>query len=625
MVSRSACLLAAVLGGFALVTATQAAATTVLDAGFDSGTEGFMYADDTFRATAQPEYASGVWDQFLGVGGSGAIMVTLGGVDELTVIGMSGGWSGSFTVGVAEELELSLRYTLSQSADYASSETSQIIAALDGTQLGGLGSDYADQIRGDGVGGSPISTGWGYYVVNLGTLQPGMYELTIGAYNNQKTLLSEQTDVLIDDVKIASPVGVSVVDGDCVVPDADLDAILAIDPVSGDRRLVSADGRGSGSHLAFPRAVNFEMSGQIIVVDSQLQAVLRVDPNTGDRSVVSDAVTGTGPVLDTPYDVQIEPNGTLIVSDVSENLLDPAIFAIDPTTGDRTIISSAAVGTGETLVRPSDLRLDANGDVLVADGNGGSPPDTVLRVDRTTGNRSYVSQTLVGTGPDFNDLSGITLGATGEIYVTDVTLKAALEVDPVTGDRTIIADPTTGTGPAIGQYLSIDTEADGDLIVVDVPMKKLVSINPVTLVRTEVSGMSVGGGPLFANPRDVTVAPTCFGAGGDTDGDLLCDDVDPCMFFANTPAATDTSGDGIPDECTCADADGNGFVTSTDLVSINLCVQNNSLCDQTQIDTNNDGATTSVDVVGANVVANGAPVYTLTCERRPEGTPPPQP
>jgi hypothetical protein len=625
MVSRSAFLLAAVVGGFALVAATQAAATTVLDANFDSSTEGFSYSDDTFRATAQPDYASGVWDQFLGVGGSGAITVALGGVDELTVVGMSGGWSGSFTVGVAEELELTLRYSLTQSGDYEATEKSQVIVALDGTQLGGLGGDYADEIRGDGIGGSSITTGWGYYVVNLGTLQPGTYDLTLGSYNSQKTLSSEQTDVLIDDVKVASPAGVSVIDGDCLVPDADLDALLAIDPVNGDRRLVSGDGRGSGGHLAFPRAVDFEMNGQIIVVDSGLKAVLRVDPVTGDRTVVSDAVTGTGPLLDTPYDVQIEPDGTLIVSDVSEILLDPAIFAIDPTTGDRTIISSAAVGTGETLVRPSDLHLDTNGDVLVADGNGGSPPDTLLRVDRTTGDRSYVSQTLVGTGPDFSDLSGVTLGGTGEIYVTDVTLKAVFEVDPLTGDRTIIADPTTGTGAAIGQYLSIDTETDGDLIVVDVPLKNVASINPATLDRTVVSGMGVGGGPLFRDPRDVSIAPTCFGAGGDTDGDLLCDDVDPCMFFANTPGAADTNLDGIPDECQCADANGDGIISSTDLVPMNLCASNNSLCDQSLVDANGDGITSSTDLVPTNLVASGAPAYNLTCERRPEGTPPPQP
>lgn len=624
MVLRAAFLLAAVVGGFGLMAAAPAAATTVLEANFDSDTEGFTYADDTFRATAQPAYASGAWDQFAGVGGSGAITVVLGDIDELTVIGMSGGWSGSFTVGIAEELELTLRYTLSQTGDYEASEVSQVIAALDGALLPGLGVDYTDQVMGDGNGGPPLSTGWGYYAINLGTLQPGTYDLTIGGYNSSKTTASERTDILIDDVKVESPAAIPVIGGDCVVPDGDLDAVLAIDPLNGDRTVVSSIGRGSGPLLAFPRAVDFEMDGKIIVVDELLQAVLRVDPITGDRTVVSDAVTGTGPLLDSPYDVQIDLGGNLIVSDVSEVLLNPAIFSIDPVTGDRTIISSASVGVGETLVRPSDLRLDANGDVLVADGDGGVPPDTVLRVDRTTGDRSFVSQTLVGTGPDFDNLSGITFGTGGEIYVTDVPLKATFEVDPVTGNRTIISDPITGIGAPIGQYWSIDTEADGDLIAVDIPMQNIVSIDPATGDRTVVSGMGVGGGPFFINPRDVSVVPGCFGAGGDTDGDLLCDNVDPCIFFPNTPGAPDADGDGIPDECLCGDSTGNGVIGSTDIPAMNACASNQSLCDPDRIDSDDNGLTQSQDIVPVNNVANGrAAPYTLRCALRPEGTPAP--
>jgi len=116
-------------------------------------------------------------------------------------------------------------------------------------------------------------------------------------------------------------------------------------------------------------------------------------------------------------------------------------------------------------------------------------------------------------------------------------------------------------------------------------------------------------------------ASTC--AGGDSDGDQICDDVDPCRFFANTPGAVDSSGDGIPDECQCGDANDDGAVTSADLVPINDCAQDNNLCDQTLVDANDDGVTASVDIVIANTVANGAPAYILVCARRPEGTPAP--
>ena len=64
----------------------------MLAASFDSGADGFAYADDAFRGTAQPDYASGAWIASGGHQG-GALQVSLGGIDTEIVTGMSGGWS----------------------------------------------------------------------------------------------------------------------------------------------------------------------------------------------------------------------------------------------------------------------------------------------------------------------------------------------------------------------------------------------------------------------------------------------------------------------------------------------------------------------------------------------------
>ncbi len=79
--------------------------------------------------------------------------------------------------------------------------------------------------------------------------------------------------------------------------------------------------------------------------------------------------------------------------------------------------------------------------------------------------------------------------------------------------------------------------------------------------------------------------------GGDTDGDTLCDDLDPCKSFANTlPLVISNFFSGIPDECLCGDFDGDGFYSATDADLINRV---SSFLD---------------------------PAYALTCGRRPEGT-----
>src|SRR5262249_62282802 len=111
---RPATLFAATYGRSIYSIALQASpATTVLEAHFDTDADGFVYADDGFRGTAQPAYASGTR---LATGGftGGALQVLLGGIDNATILNMSAGWSHSFTLPSAGRVQLSLRFNLTQ-------------------------------------------------------------------------------------------------------------------------------------------------------------------------------------------------------------------------------------------------------------------------------------------------------------------------------------------------------------------------------------------------------------------------------------------------------------------------------------------------------------------------------
>ena len=181
----------------------------VLNESFDSDAGPFSYQDDTFRGTVQPAYASGIWTASGGFSGGG-LSVVLGQLDDDDINGMSGGWQTSFTLALAQELELSFRYNLTQTSEYESDELSQVMATLDGVALAGQGPDYIAQITGNGNGGSSESTGWVLFTLNLGTLDPGNHTLTIGGYNNKKTYNNESTEVLIDDVLVEGSGGCSV-------------------------------------------------------------------------------------------------------------------------------------------------------------------------------------------------------------------------------------------------------------------------------------------------------------------------------------------------------------------------------------------------------------------------------
>jgi len=174
----------------------------LLKANFDADDDGFTYVDDLFRNTSEPSYAHGVHIKSGGFTG-GALRVTLGGINDAGILGMSGGWKRSFTLNASTEVVLSFLYNLTQASDYESDEYSQVLVSVAGTLYGQGSNDYVAQITGNGNGGSVETTGWQSFEVSLGTLTPGNYTLAIGGYNNKKTYNNESTEVLIDEVQVA--------------------------------------------------------------------------------------------------------------------------------------------------------------------------------------------------------------------------------------------------------------------------------------------------------------------------------------------------------------------------------------------------------------------------------------
>jgi hypothetical protein len=170
----------------------------ILEARFDAGADGFEYVDNPFRSTVNAAYASGTWIPSGGFRG-GALRVSLGGLDNNTVVGMSGGWRTTFDLPAPTRLLFYVRATLTQSPYYETDEKSELLVSVDGVLRGASG-DYLAQIVGDGNTGGALSTGWRLYGVNLGTLPAGPHTLVIGGFNSKKTEVGESSTVLIDDV-----------------------------------------------------------------------------------------------------------------------------------------------------------------------------------------------------------------------------------------------------------------------------------------------------------------------------------------------------------------------------------------------------------------------------------------
>ena len=178
--------------------------TILVDARFDSGSDGFAYRDDTFRGTTQPGYASGSHVTSGGASG-GALRVRLGGIDNNDITGMSGGWRRTFTLAEPAKVTLAFKYKVVQTPNYEADEFSQIMATIDGQPLGHFpGADHFVNIAGDGDGGPNRVVDWHAPSISLGVLAAGTHTLIFGGYNNKKTDSNESTDSFIDEVKVVA-------------------------------------------------------------------------------------------------------------------------------------------------------------------------------------------------------------------------------------------------------------------------------------------------------------------------------------------------------------------------------------------------------------------------------------
>ncbi len=170
----------------------------IIESHFDADEEGFVLEEDSFRNTSNPEFASG---SYLPTGGfnGGGLQVLLGNTNNADILGMSGGWSRSFSLDAPQRVSLSFRYNLVQAANYETDEFSEALLALDGVPVIANGNEFLARITGNGNGGPAQTSGWVEVNLDLGTLI-GDHTITIGTFNNKKTYFDESTEIFIDDV-----------------------------------------------------------------------------------------------------------------------------------------------------------------------------------------------------------------------------------------------------------------------------------------------------------------------------------------------------------------------------------------------------------------------------------------
>jgi hypothetical protein len=225
-----------------------------------------------------------------------------------------------------------------------------------------------------------------------------------------------------------------------------------------------------------------------------------VDPVTGNRTILSDNTHGIGPAFTAVGGVSLLPNGDLLVGDGNSftSLKQSRLIEVDPATGNRTILSGSGVGTGPDFQTVLSGLPYGNSIIAVDQQSQG----TLFSVDPTTGNRTILSGNGVGSGPVFSASGTAILGTSAVVAVRSA--NQLLSVDLTTGDRTIFSGPTVGTGPSFNVPVAVTLGSAGSLIADDT--SAIYRVDPSTGNRTIISSATVGSGPIWSagNPYGLT-------------------------------------------------------------------------------------------------------------------------
>jgi hypothetical protein len=234
--------------------------------------------------------------------------------------------------------------------------------------------------------------------------------------------------------------------------------VIRVDPDTGARStvsLTSAAGNfpAAGPSFFSPHGIAVESNGQILVTDRGLHAVVRVDPVSGARTVLSSlAVPPAGGLgFVGVNDLALDATGQILVSD-EQGQAGPngrgVIFRVDPTTGRRFVVTANGYNPpGNWLTIPQGIDVDSRGRVLVANPDLLTPAGPgVLAVDPVSGQRSTITNLFTQPGPPAftvpEDVAHDPAG--GSIYAIDNrgatnNVTGVLRVRRRGGTRTIVS------------------------------------------------------------------------------------------------------------------------------------------------------------------------------------------
>ncbi len=194
----------------------------------------------------------------------------------------------------------------------------------------------------------------------------------------------------------------------------------------------STDGTGTAAKFKEPYGITYDGSGNLYVADMGNNEIRKIVISSavvttlaGSTTAGSANGTGTAARFNYPFGLTTDGKGNLYVADYANNEIRQIVISSGVVTtlaGSTTASSADGIGTAAGFSIPYDVVCDGNGNLYVADGGNqeirkiviSSASVTTLAGSTTAGNGNGT-----GTAASFHQPSGITIDASGNLYVAD--------------------------------------------------------------------------------------------------------------------------------------------------------------------------------------------------------------
>ena len=329
-----------------------------------------------------------------------------------------------------------------------------------------------------------------------------------------------------------------------------------------------------------PGAVAVDPMGNVIVSATFMNRVFKIDTSGKFSVLAGNGASGfagdNGPAntsqLAGPWGVAVDKFGNVFIVDTGNQRIRrvDAVSGVITTVAGNGVYSFSGDGgpaTNASLWDPQGVGTDGAGNIYIADyGN-----NRIRRVDASTGVittvagngvRGFAGDGGPATGAELNLPWSVTLDASGNLFIADVSNYRIRRVDATTGTITTVAGGGTGVlgdgGPATSAFLNggfgIVIDGSGNLVIADAGDARIRRVDRSTGIISTIAG---NGNPGFDGDNGPAATASLnfpMSAAVDGLGNLIIADtynnrirrVDAGTLKISTLAGGGTGGDGNP-------------------------------------------------------------------------------